>query len=76
LSDPKIIVALDYADAHAIAWFGNEPGLANLRRILARPGGVELTIRFLEPLAGEALANRKTMTTAAQAAIAQALRLP
>jgi 1-acyl-sn-glycerol-3-phosphate acyltransferase len=69
-------VALDYADAHAIAWFGNEPGLANLRRILARPGGVELTIRFLEPLAGEALANRKTMTAAAQAAIGQALRLP
>jgi 1-acyl-sn-glycerol-3-phosphate acyltransferase len=68
-------VALDYADAPDIAWFGNEPGLANVRRILARPGRVELTIRILEPLAGEALANRKTMTTAAQAAIAQALRL-
>ncbi len=68
-------VALDYADAHDIAWFDNEPGLANVRRILARPGRVELTIRFLEPLAGEALANRKTMTAAAQAAIAGALRL-
>lgn len=68
-------VALDYADAHGIAWFGNEPGLANVRRILARPGRVELTIRFLEPLSGEALANRKTMTAAAQQAIAGALRL-
>ncbi len=68
-------VALDYADARDIAWFDGEPGLANVRRILARPGRVELTIRFLEPLAGEALANRKTMTAAAQAAIAEALRL-
>ena len=68
-------VALDYADMPGIAWFDGEPGMANVRRILARPGRVELTIRFLEPLSGEALANRKTMTTAAQAAIAQALRL-
>jgi 1-acyl-sn-glycerol-3-phosphate acyltransferase len=68
-------VALDYADAPAIAWYDDEPGMANVRRILARPGRVELTIRFLEPLAGEALTNRKTMTAAAQAAIAEALRL-
>jgi len=68
-------VALDYADAPGIAWFDNEPGLANVRRILARPGRVELTIRFLEPLSGEALTNRKTMTAAAQAAVTEALRL-
>jgi lyso-ornithine lipid O-acyltransferase len=68
-------VALDYKDAGEIAWFGNEPGMANVNRILARPGRVELTIRFLEPLAGEALTNRKTMTAAAQAAIERALRL-
>jgi 1-acyl-sn-glycerol-3-phosphate acyltransferase len=68
-------VALDYADAPGIAWFGAEPGLANVRRILARPGRIELTIRFLEPLSGEALANRKTMTAKAQEAIAEALRL-
>ena len=68
-------VAIDYADAREIAWFGDEPGMTNVRRILARSGRVELTIRFLEPLAGEALANRKAMTAAAQAAIAQALRL-
>ena len=68
-------VALDYDDAAYIAWFGDEPGLANVHRILARPGRIELTIRVLEPLSGEALANRKTMTAAAQAAIAAALRL-
>jgi lyso-ornithine lipid O-acyltransferase len=65
-------VALDYTDAPAIAWFDGEPGMVNVRKILERPK-TELTIRFLEPLAGEALANRKTMTAAAQAAIAGAL---
>jgi lyso-ornithine lipid O-acyltransferase len=68
-------VALDYEDPAAIAWFGDEPGLSNVRRILARRGGVRLTIRFLEPLEGRALADRKAMTAAAQAAIAEALRL-
>jgi 1-acyl-sn-glycerol-3-phosphate acyltransferase len=68
-------VALDYADAAGIAWHGDEPGLANVRRILARRGRIDLTIRFLEPLAGQALANRKAMTAAAQDAVAQALRL-
>lgn len=65
-------VALDYADAPEIAWFDAEPGMANVRRILGRRR-VDLTIRFLEPLSGEALANRKTMTAAAQEAIGRAL---
>jgi 1-acyl-sn-glycerol-3-phosphate acyltransferase len=69
-------VALDYADAPEIAWHGDEPGLANVRRILARPGRIDLTIRFLDPLVGSALDNRKTMTAAAQEAIARALSLP
>ena len=67
-------VALDYADAAAIAWFEGEPGLTNVNKILSRRR-VELTIRYLEPLAGAALTNRKTMTAAAQEAIARALRL-
>src|SRR5690349_16363100 len=68
-------VALDYQDAPDIAWFAGEPGIVNVRKILARRGGVDLTIRFLEPLTGEALTNRKTMTAAAQAAVAGALPL-
>lgn len=68
-------VALDYRHAAEIAWSGDEPGLANVRRILARPGRIDLTIRFLDPLSGEALANRKAMTAAARAAIERALRL-
>ena len=65
-------VALDYADAPDIAWFAGEPGMVNVNKILSRRK-TELTIRFLDPLAGEALANRKTMTAAAQEAIARAL---
>ncbi len=57
----------------AIAWVGAEPGVTNFKRILARAGPLELTIHFLEPLRAEALANRKTMTTAAHQAIAQAM---
>ena len=66
-------VALAYADAREVGWYGDEPGLANVLRILARPGRVELTIHFLEPLAGAALADRKAMTAAARAAIEAAL---
>jgi 1-acyl-sn-glycerol-3-phosphate acyltransferase len=62
-------VALDYGEAAEIAWHGAESGMTNVRRILARRRPVELTIRFLEPLEGEALANRKVMATAAQDAI-------
>jgi lyso-ornithine lipid O-acyltransferase len=65
-------VALDYADAPEIAWFDGEAGMANVRKILRRRR-TDLTIRFLEPLAGAALANRKTMTAAAREAIARAL---
>ena len=67
-------VALQYRDAPEIAWFAGEPGMANVRKILSRRR-TELTIRFLEPLSGQALANRKTMTAAAQEAIAGALQL-
>lgn len=68
-------VALEYHDAPRIAWVGAEPGLANFRRIIARPGRIGLTIYFLAPLAGDALRDRKSMTAAAQAAVAAALRL-
>jgi 1-acyl-sn-glycerol-3-phosphate acyltransferase len=68
-------VALDYRNAPEIAWFAAEPGMANVRKILARRDRIELVIRFLEPLSGAALDNRKAMTAAAQAAIAEALRL-
>lgn len=75
-------VVLDYADAPGIAWFDPEPGVAgesgmeNVRRILGRKGRIDLAIRFLPPLSGPELENRKTMTAAAQDAISAALDLP
>jgi lyso-ornithine lipid O-acyltransferase len=68
-------VALEFADVRDVGWYGDEPGLANVRRILSRPGRIDLTIHFLEPLSGEALADRKAMTSAAKAAIEHALGL-
>lgn len=65
--------ALDFAEPAHIAWVGDEPGMANFRKIMARTRPVDLTIHFLEPLAGEELANRKTMAAAAQAKVAAAL---
>ena len=56
-------------EAADIAWVGTEHGMANFKRILARSRPVELTVRFLPPLSGEALASRKTIAAAAREAI-------
>jgi len=66
-------VALDFKDVREVGWFGDEPGLANVLRLLKRRGRIDLTIHFLPALSGEALANRKAMTAAARAGIEQAL---
>lgn len=67
-------VLLDYgADAPDIAWVGDEHGLDNFLRILARARPVSLTLHFLPALTGEALASRKTIALAARAAVAQAM---
>lgn len=68
-------VLLDYGpDAASIAWVGEEHGLDNVVRTLARSHPVALTVRFLPPLAGDALTNRKTIAAAARAALADAMR--
>ena len=67
-------VALDYGSAVPdIAWVGDEPGLDNFKRILARREPIVLRVRFLPPLTGDAIRNRKTIAAAAHAAILQAL---
>ncbi|GGD47228.1 1-acyl-sn-glycerol-3-phosphate acyltransferase [Erythrobacter arachoides] len=68
--------ALAYADAHDVSWWGDEPGMQNVKRILARQGRLDLTVHFLPVLADQALRNRKTMTAAAQGAVAAKLDLP
>jgi 1-acyl-sn-glycerol-3-phosphate acyltransferase len=68
-------VWLDYgADAADIAWIGEEDGLDNFLRILARRKPIALTIHFPAPLRGQALANRKTIAAAARDAILGAMR--
>ncbi len=67
-------VWLDYGRLAAdIAWVGEEPGVTNFKRILARALPLDLTIHFLEPLSAAALADRKTMAGAAHRAIVQAM---
>ena len=66
-------VALTSRDAPEISWVGEEHGLDNFKRILARLRPIRLTIRFLPPLEDADLADRKAVAQAAQAAIARAL---
>lgn len=66
-------VLLQYEDATDIAWVGEEHGLANFLRILARLHPVRLTLHFLPELSGAALADRKAIAAAAQKAIAGAM---
>lgn len=68
-------VLLDYGrEAALIAWVGEEHGVDNFLRILARRRKVELTVRFLEPLTGPALADRKAMAASAREAILAAMK--
>ncbi len=66
-------VVISYAQASQIAWVGEEPGIENVRRILARWRPIRLSIAFLEPLSGDDLADRKTIASAAQEAVAAGL---
>lgn len=67
-------VLLDYGEeATSIAWVGEEHGADNFARILARRRPVRLTIHFLPPLSGEALANRKSIANAAREALLRKL---
>ena len=67
-------VLLDYgAEAADIAWVGEEHGLDNFLRILARARPVQLTIHYLPVLRGADLHSRKTIAAAAREAIGRAL---
>jgi 1-acyl-sn-glycerol-3-phosphate acyltransferase len=69
-------VLLDYEEAPGVAWVGDDPGLDNFLRILARKRPVRLAVHFLEPLSGEEVTDRKTMAAAAREAIARAMKPP
>jgi lyso-ornithine lipid O-acyltransferase len=66
-------VLLAYDDAARIAWVGEEHGLDNFKRILARLRPIRLTMVFLPPLSGDALSDRKTISAEARSRIAAAM---
>ena len=66
-------VLLAYEDAMRIAWVGEEHGLDNFKRILARLRPIRLTLVFLPPLENAALGDRKAISAAARAHIAGAM---
>lgn len=56
-------------EAADIAWVGEEHGIDNFLRLLARRRPIELTVHFLPVLRGAELANRKAVAQAAREAI-------
>lgn len=67
-------VLLDYGpEAADIAWVGDEHGLHNFLKILARGRPLRLEVHFLPVLTGEQLASRKTIAAAAREAILREL---
>jgi 1-acyl-sn-glycerol-3-phosphate acyltransferase len=64
-------VWIDYGDlTDQLAWVGEEPGLDNAKRILARAGHFTVTVHLLPALSPEQRRNRKAIAAAAHAAIA------
>ena len=60
-------VLLDYgSEAASVAWFGDEHGVTNFLRMLARARPIALTVQFLAPLEPAERASRKTMASAAR----------
>lgn len=67
-------VLLDYGpEAAQIAWVGEEHGLDNFLRLLARGRALRLTVRFLPVLAGDQLASRKAIAQCARDELLRAL---
>lgn len=66
-------VLMAYHDAPDISWVGEEPGMDNVKRVLARLRPVKLDIHFMEPLSGDDLTDRKTIAAAAHNAISAAM---
>lgn len=68
-------VLLHYGpEAAKIAWVGEEHGLDNFLRILARGRPIRVEVHFLTPLSGAQLTNRKTIAQAARETILRELQ--
>ncbi|WP_066799957.1 lysophospholipid acyltransferase family protein [Sphingomonas soli] len=67
-------VFLDYgAVAEEIGWIGDESGLTNAKRILARKGSFKLSIHYLEPFLPADFPGRKAIAAESRRLIEEAL---
>lgn len=67
-------VLLDYGEvAEWIGWIGEEGGLNNAKRVLARKGSFRLRVKFLEPFSPEEYRGRKAIGSEARQRIEEAL---
>ncbi len=67
-------VLLDYGSvAEWIGWIGEEDGLNNAKRVLARRGTFTLKVKFLEPFSPEEFHGRKAISVEARRRIEEAL---
>ena len=67
-------VVLDYGEvAEWIGWIGEEGGLNNAKRVLARKGSFPLKLYFLDPFSPEHFRGRKAISSEARARIEEAL---
>ena len=67
-------VMLDYGPvSEEIGWVGEESGVNNAKRIMARRGTFRLTINFLEPFSPEEYRGRKAIAAKAREEIEEAL---
>lgn len=67
-------VLLDYGDvAEWIGWIGEEGGLNNAKRVLARKGTFDLHLHFLEPFSPEDFRGRKAIGAESRRRIEEAL---
>lgn len=67
-------VLIDYGPvAEWIGWVGEEGGLNNAKRVLARKGSFELRLKFLEPFSPEEFQGRKAISAEARRRIEEAL---
>ena len=67
-------VLLDYgAVAEEIGWVGDESGIVNAKRILARKGSFPLSIHFLEPFLPSDFPGRKAIAAQSRKQIEEAL---
>jgi 1-acyl-sn-glycerol-3-phosphate acyltransferase len=67
-------VLLDYGpEAAATAWVGDESGLDNVRRVLARRRRVPVTVHFLDPFEPREVGGRKAIAAEARRRMAERL---